>query len=123
MGASLSHELAALLFGTVFGGFVQWVALASRYNGEWERLPRRKRFALVATGNIASLVAGLLILNSSEVPTANPPNMKPYYLMWLAQIGAAWAGGQVLDALQTDMPGLLRRILGVLLERGDDKRR
>lgn len=117
----MDRELVALAFGVVVGGFAQWLAIAQRYDKEWTTISWRKKFAMTMTGSIAAFVSGLYILNNTEAPTETTTNMRPYYTMWGVQALSAWGGARVLDALQNDLPGILRKLLGALMDKKNDK--
>lgn len=88
------EDVAALLFGTSIGVFVQWVAFTLKYNGEWETISRRRKIASAITGGIAAFIAGLTTLSTVSPNTIDP---RLFYKMWLAQTIAAWGGAVFLE--------------------------
>jgi len=98
------RPLAAVFIGTMGGWVVQTVASRLRYDAEWPDFPRGYRAALDATGAIAALFVGLLVLDADGGVTL--PRL------WAWQIAAAWSGATVLDAGARFIEWLVRKFTG-----------
>lgn len=103
------NPFLALALGILFGIITQAVVTRLRYDTEWSTIKPGRFWAMVMTGGIAAMAAGLMSLDHPR-PIATTPFV---YRMWLWQIIAAWMGGVFMDVLSAGVLKSFRAKLGL----------